>query len=666
MIWRTLALAVAVALVEARPAAADEGPYELPAIVVEDERTPAALEQDRAAAGTVLLRADLDDAAESLPDVLDQQVGVRVQRLGGPGSLATLSIRGSSADQVLVTLDGIPLNGSTGGPVDLSRLPLGHLERVEIYRGASPLGSGASAIGGVLALRTRGGSERRLAATLGGGSFGAREARLSYTEPWRRGDLLVGLDYSGGQGDFTYRHDGGTRFEPADDRDVARANNRHDQLNGVAKGRLLVGERWQLTLLEWLFWRHQGVPGLGLYQTHRANLGTLDNLLVLRAEGFGLADERVDVAVAAALRLAEVRLRDPANEVGFGVDDSRDRTVVPDVTLDSAWRPFGWWELRAHAGYRYEHFESGGVSRLAGAASRRHLGTLGGESGWTLAAADLLVLASARLEGVSSSGADGGGTDVEPEAHGTWRLALVNDALPHTRLRASGGSALRLPSLFELFGNTGAVLGNPGLLPERAWTLDAGVSHALAWLPGDNHGRVELSGFYSEVRDLIEFVTTAQGVARAANVDRARVWGLEADARADLFGHWRSGANYALLQATNRGHDASRGGKALPLRPASKWHLESEGYLGPRGWLRDASLGVELDWIAGNYLDPSNLVWAEHRLYLGLTAAVEWRPWHLRLAASARNLLADQTLDLTGYPLPGRSFHLTLSGEWAP
>lgn len=666
-------LSVAASARAGEPAEVVGAPFELPAVVVEGEREPKALEQDRAAAGTVLLRDDLDDAAESLPEVLDQQVGVRVLRLGGPGSLASLSIRGSRADQVLVTLDGIPLNSSTGGPVDLSRLPLGHLDRVEVYRGASPLGSGSSAIGGVLALRTRAGTSRRVAAALGGGSFGAREARLLVTEPFARGDLLAGLDYSGSEGTFPFTHDGGTRFDPSDDTRVTRANNRHDQVNALAKGRLLLGKRWQATALNWFFWRAQGVPGLGLYQTGQSHLGTWDELAVARVEGFGLADGRLDLAAAAALRVSETRLSDPLSEVGLGVDDSRDRSCVPDATLDAAWRPFARWELKAHGGYRYERFDPGGASQLAGVGSQRHLGTLAAESGWTLPGVDLLVLTSGRLE-VAASRALGGATGTapgepaggEPTLHGTWRAALVHDVLPHTRLRASGGSAVRLPSLFELFGNTGAVLGNPGLVPEHAWSVDGGVEHSLAWLPEPHRARVGLGAWWSEVDDLIQFVTTAQGVSRAENVERARLWGLEAEAAADLFGHWRTDVNYTLTQAKSHSHEAARAGKALPLRPASRWHVGTLVYQGPWGWFREVSLGAEVDWTAGNYLDPANLAWAPHRLYVGLTAALEIRPAHLRLALAARNLGGDQTLDLTGYPLPGRSFSATLSGEWSP
>jgi len=47
---------------------------------------------------------------EDLADVLSEMVGVNVEQYGGLGDFATVSVRGSSAAQVTVFLDGIPMN----------------------------------------------------------------------------------------------------------------------------------------------------------------------------------------------------------------------------------------------------------------------------------------------------------------------------------------------------------------------------------------------------------------------------------------------------------------------------------------------------------------------------------------------------------------------------
>lgn len=649
--------------------APDDSAYELPAVVVEGERPLQELDHDRAAAGTVLEGAALERAGQALPDVVDAQAGVRVQRVGGPGSVRTISIRGSTPEQVLVTLDGIPLNVASGGAVDLSRLPVGNLERVEIYRGVSPVAFGSSAIGGVLALETRSGGRRRVDAAARVGSWWERGARLFVAEPLGPADVAVGVDYAGARGDFSYWNDGGTRYDASDDRLVHRRNAAFDQVSALAKGRLFLGDHVTIALLDWVFWRAQGLPGLGLYETRRARLVALENLAALRVDATGLAGDALDVAVAASLRVLDTRLSDPLSEIGLRADDSRDRALLPDARVEATVRLRPWWDVRAAAGYRHESFEpsEAGVGLPA---SARHGGFAALESGVTIAPLGLLVLPAGRVELASSalaarfgaSPAEGRPRDVAA----TWRLSLVQQAGRDTQLTLSGGTAARFPSLFELFGNTGAVLGNPGLDPESSLGGELGVLHAAGWLPRPHRLRLALSGFATRVRDLIQFVQTAQNVSRAENVASATLVGLEAEVRADLFGQWRFDAAASALRARDSSDVAAREGRALPLRPAWRAHLRAEAYTAPRAWLREAAVALEVEHTAGDYVDPANLVWLPERWRLDAEVSVTLVPQRLRAALAVRNLVDEPAQDLVGLPVPGRSVTLQVSGSFAP
>ena len=53
--------------------------------------------------------ASRNRALDTTADALEQAAGVQVQRYGGLGAFSTISIRGSSANQVPVYLDGVPL-----------------------------------------------------------------------------------------------------------------------------------------------------------------------------------------------------------------------------------------------------------------------------------------------------------------------------------------------------------------------------------------------------------------------------------------------------------------------------------------------------------------------------------------------------------------------------
>ena len=99
-----------------------------PPVVIRNTVRPS----DFAAPSTVIGRRQIGEATGDLPDMLDEQPGLRSTRLGGLGSFSSLSIRGSTGDQVLVFVDGIPLNSAEGGPVDLSAIPLGPVDSIAI------------------------------------------------------------------------------------------------------------------------------------------------------------------------------------------------------------------------------------------------------------------------------------------------------------------------------------------------------------------------------------------------------------------------------------------------------------------------------------------------------------------------------------------------------
>ena len=64
-------------------------------------------------------------------EILDSAVGVDVRRYGGLGSFSAISIRGSTAEQVQIYLDGVPLTRAVGGGVDLGTLPVRGIKSIE-------------------------------------------------------------------------------------------------------------------------------------------------------------------------------------------------------------------------------------------------------------------------------------------------------------------------------------------------------------------------------------------------------------------------------------------------------------------------------------------------------------------------------------------------------
>ena len=90
-----------------------------------------------------------------LNEVLYEQTGIQVIQDHGSG----VQIQGLSTDYVLILIDGEPIVGRTKGNLDLSRLVVGNIERIEIVKGPSSSLFGSEAMGGVINIITKKGKQ---------------------------------------------------------------------------------------------------------------------------------------------------------------------------------------------------------------------------------------------------------------------------------------------------------------------------------------------------------------------------------------------------------------------------------------------------------------------------------------------------------------------------
>jgi len=91
-------------------------------------------------------------------DALRLSQGVAVFSDGGPGTNATVRIRGGSVEQTLVLIDGAIVNSATTGSFDFANVTTDNIERIEILRGAQSMLWGSDAMGGVINITTKRGT----------------------------------------------------------------------------------------------------------------------------------------------------------------------------------------------------------------------------------------------------------------------------------------------------------------------------------------------------------------------------------------------------------------------------------------------------------------------------------------------------------------------------
>lgn len=118
---------------------------------------------------------------------------------------SAVSLRGARREQVVVTLDGLPLNDPSTGVADLSDIPLVALGSASVMLGADPLGAGPGASGGVLSLSTA--ADRLLAVRAG--ALGQRSLEGAWNGLVGPTLARVSARHGVAQNDFLFDNDAG-------------------------------------------------------------------------------------------------------------------------------------------------------------------------------------------------------------------------------------------------------------------------------------------------------------------------------------------------------------------------------------------------------------------------------------------------------------------------
>ena len=120
----------------------------------------------------------------STVELIQHFAGIDVRQRGIHGVQSDLSLRGSTFDQVLVLIDGIPMIDPQTGHHSLN-LPLTKdaIERIEIIKGSASRIYGPNAFAGAINIVTKNSLKESLSATVEAGSFGLRKGQITANLP---------------------------------------------------------------------------------------------------------------------------------------------------------------------------------------------------------------------------------------------------------------------------------------------------------------------------------------------------------------------------------------------------------------------------------------------------------------------------------------------------
>lgn len=657
-LMRVLTLGTGLVLAARQPGLADE-PVQLPEIEVTADRITEAEQRAPTAFTSVVDVPSREAPIETTADILSQEVGVQVQRFGGLGAFTTISIRGSSANQVPVYLDGIPLSQAQDQTVNLSDLPLDCLDRIEVYRGTVPVGFGGGGIGGVVNLVTRPPTaEPQTEFSVGYGSFETRKAVATHTRRIADTDVLAHVSYLGSTGNFTYFDDNGTDVDPSDDTTTTRINNAFNTVDALLRGSHDFGDGLRADAVQEFLYKEQGVPGPGNTQFSEPSLLGVRSLTYARLRKDGMANDSVDGAATLFGVYNLQEFDDPQGDFGVAQATRNQTALLGGNTTGSWYAPYGqtlsWFtELGYEEFFPYNEFNQP-LPKNGPDQTRLRL---------TLAAQDEISLVSDRVVLVPSlrydhfrddfSGVNVANVpDTPPQTSDLdlWSPSIGAEGrvAPWLVLRANFGQFQRAPNFSELFGNAGSVLGNADLQPETGLNRDAGF--VLTWPGVDwiDPGLLQFAYFHNNISDLIAFEQASPTQFRPFNVGDARIVGEELGISAGLLRHFGLEINYTHQDSENLSEDSPEGNQ-LPLRPAD------ELFVRPRLYNEWGSVYYEYTYLSDNPTDADNFEIVPSRSISSVGCSFQPLPW-LSARFEANNITNADIRDLGDFPLPGLAF----------
>ena len=227
----------------------------------------------------------------SAADLLSEFAGIQSYRQGGFGSFESVSVRGISAKNILICLDGIPLNDASGGAFDLSRIDLNQIEKIEIYKNRIPAKFGGQGLGGVIHFISKKSIENQsqIGLTYGSHQFFSGNATVSVALK-DSVQLKASLSVRHSDNDYEFLNRNGTEYNTEDDFKDKRENAEWTDFSANVFLRILHPDAYFSSLSFKTRYAFGGNPGREDFRTKVADFQGFSNTIQYALESPGYFD----------------------------------------------------------------------------------------------------------------------------------------------------------------------------------------------------------------------------------------------------------------------------------------------------------------------------------------------------------------------------------------
>lgn len=579
------------------------GDVDLDRIVV----TPSRIEEDYADATRkvdVVTSGEIASSGDKdLSDALTDITSVNISNYGGLGASRTIRMRGSTAAQILVSVDGRPVNNPRDGEVDLSTLSLDNIEHIEVVHGPGSSLYGASAMGGIVNIITKNPPKENKFETEFTSSYGSFN---TYIERLTQGGRLS---------DFGYIVTG--EYETSEG---SRDNSEYVAKDINSKFEYQINDSNKLNLNSGFSRSKLGTPGSVTSFDADDKQAALKNFIDA-SWSFKISDT--------ANLLARVyhnydRLEFMENTAGSIWDTALNKdihtTKVQGYQFQLDKRFFE--AYQAIFGFDY----TGNLNDSTTSAKHEYaVRAVYLENKFDLFKR-LNIDFGARIDDYSNFG-----TEINPSFSAVYKFN------PDLKLRGSISRSFRAPTFNDLYWpDQGWAVGNPNLNPEKGVTGEVGLDAKI-----NKYISSGISYYRSGYSQLINWVDTA-GVSKPVNIGSAVIDGIEFENRIYPINNLEFDINYTFLRAVDE-----KANKYLVYQPRHKVDCALK-YKDIDGFIFE----LKGQFTNTRYADALNTIKVKRFFVFGLNVQKKIREG-LTCFVDIENILNRKYQVIRDYPMPG-------------
>ena len=598
----------------------------------------------------------------SAAEILSALPGIQSYKQGGLGSFQTVSIRGIAAKNILICLDGIPLNDASGGAVDLGSIDLNSVEKIEIYKDRVPIKFGGSGLGGVVNFVTKKALpalKGRILASYGSHNTWEGAAQVAIS-PKDSVHFSAAISARHSDNDYEFTNRNGTAYNSDDDFTDTRKNAEFSEYSGNFQYRILHSNNLFSTVSAHLIYTEAGNPGHESSQTKVADFVGQYSQLGYRLE-FPILWNcfLLETGVVADFEKNISSSYYPLDNIGYSNSDYVEYGLAgyrlhPEIQgsvilgkIESSFRLAGSAESWGARGSVQDY----GITRYSGSFS----------AGLDIAIFQWL---SALAEGSFVKNIDeiDGGKLLSPT--GTISIEESKDremnASAFAQLRfgkkeslwgghISVGRFFREPQLMELYGVYRGVLSNPDLKNETAIRFESG-----GFLQTPSRKTIFRAVWFSTFLENGIYWASTVNAMKAYNASTARIYGVELEMKSRPVSFFETVLRGTIQNPRDRGHIKMYSGNLLPGEPVHSYFVEGKFFL-PFG----LDLTFDVNYRSRIFSDRINQT--RQPATARYNAALGFSPWEkMRFIFGITNI-SDETFThfYSPYPVPGREYKIS-------